>query len=150
MKKKNTFKNFWIVFTTILLLQFSLFHLQVVFAGPLTGETRLEMGKTMINMSEEAGFETPTHLSGSRESLPVYIANIIKIFLALLGIIFTILIIYGGYTWMTAGGSDEKIQKAKDTIQRAVIGFVIVMSAYAITHFVFKSMSGGGTTGGLG
>jgi len=61
----------------------------------------------------------------------------------LLGIIFIILMIYAGYNWMTAQGEEEKVTKAKTTIQRAIIGLIIVVSAYAITAFVFKSLQVG-------
>lgn len=71
----------------------------------------------------------------------------IKAFLSLLGIIFLVLIVYGGYTYMTAQGEQEKVEKALSTIRRAIIGLVIVASAYAITYFVFTSLSGGGGGG---
>lgn len=71
-------------------------------------------------------------------------ATVIQAFLGLLGIIFVVLIVYAGYTWMTAAGEEQKIEKAKDTIQRAIIGLIIIAAAYAITYFVFKSLGGGG------
>ena len=67
-------------------------------------------------------------------------AMVIKAFLGLLGIIFVILIITAGYNWMTAAGEEEKVNKAKDTLKRAMIGLIIVVSAYAITYFVFKNL----------
>ena len=67
----------------------------------------------------------------------------IKAFLGLLGIIFLVLMVYGGYTYMTAQGEQEKVDKALSTIRRAIIGLIIVVSAYAITYFVFTSLSGG-------
>ena len=64
----------------------------------------------------------------------------IQAFLGLLGIIFLILIIYAGYNWMTAQGEEEKVTKAKDTLQRAVIGLIIVIGAYAISYFVIDRL----------
>jgi amino acid transporter len=74
------------------------------------------------------------------------VAIIIKGFLSLLGVIFMILILIGGFNWMTASGDEEKVRKAKDTLRRAIIGLLIVVSAYAITYFVFKYLpwEGGG------
>lgn len=65
---------------------------------------------------------------------------IVKALLGLVGIIFFILIIYGGYSWMTAGGNDEKVLKAKKLIIRAVIGLAIVASAYSIAYFVTQAI----------
>lgn len=112
-------------------------------AGPLTQNAAFGVTAPAASMGSEAGFRTDGNAQNLQ--LATYLANIIKVFLTLLGVIFTILIIIGGYTWMTAGGSEDKVQKAKDTIQRSVIGFFIVLSAYAITYFVFKSIASGGT-----
>ena len=71
----------------------------------------------------------------------------VGVFLSLLGVIFIILIIYAGYNWMTAAGNEEKVTKAQDTIKRAIIGLIIIVSAYAITYFVFKYLP---FTGGSG
>ncbi|MDA3840538.1 MAG: hypothetical protein PF572_05580 [Patescibacteria group bacterium] len=69
------------------------------------------------------------------------IASIIKVFLGFLGIIFIILIIWAGYNWMTAGGNEEKVTKARTTIFRAMIGLIIIVSSYAITYFVFGALN---------
>lgn len=87
------------------------------------------------------------------------IAVVIQAALSLLGIIFLVIIVFAGYRWMTAAGNEESIQKAQDSIKRAIIGLVIVLMAYAITYFVFNQLpftgGGGGSgsgnnTGGLG
>ncbi len=54
--------------------------------------------------------------------------------------------VYGGFKWMIAQGREEEVQKAKTIIQAAIIGFGIVVSAYAIAVFVtnaFFSAAGG-------
>ena len=45
---------------------------------------------------------------------------------------------------MTAGGSEDKVALAKNTLTRALIGLIIIIAAYAITYFVFGSLPGGG------
>ena len=74
------------------------------------------------------------------------IAAVIKGFLALIGVIFIILIILAGHKWMTAEGNEDKVKEAKDTIQKAIIGLIIIIAAYSITYFVFKYLPWG--TGG--
>lgn len=56
--------------------------------------------------------------------------------LTLVGLIFLILMIYGGYLWMTARGAEEQIGKAQKIIFGSVIGLVVIVAAYAITAFV--------------
>jgi len=77
-------------------------------------------------------------------SFPVVIGNIIKGILSLIGILFLSYMIYAGYLWLTASGDEEKIKKAKRIISGSIIGFVVTISAYAITAFVVSRFT---TTG---
>lgn len=90
-------------------------------------------------------------ISGSQLSLPSggtkpeekaqeFAGKLIGAFLSLFGIIFMVLMIYGGYIWMDARGREEELQKAKDIIRSAIIGLIIVMIAYLITYFVVSRL----------
>ena len=75
-------------------------------------------------------------------SISYTIAQIIKAILGFLGVIFIVLIIYAGFLWMTSAGNEEKAGKAKKIITAAIIGLVIVLSAYAITIYVTDKIVG--------
>lgn len=66
------------------------------------------------------------------------IGNIIKVLLMLLGTIFVILLLLGGFRWMTAQGDAKKVEEARDLIKNSVVGVVIILAAYAIAAFVLK------------
>src|SRR3989338_8173076 len=83
-----------------------------------------------MNTSGKKGWGTDT--TPGDTGLSELVAVVIQAFLGLLGVIFLVLILYAGYNWMTAQGEEEKVTKAKDTLQRAVIGLIIIVSAYAI------------------
>ncbi len=68
------------------------------------------------------------------------IGGVIRTILGLLGILFMILIFYGGFLWMTASGNDEQLGRAKKMIINATIGVVIVVAAYSITWFVMEKV----------
>ena len=68
------------------------------------------------------------------------IGRIINVALSLLGVIVLVIIIYGGFLWMTAGGNDEKVSEAKKWIFGGIIGLVIILSAYAIASFVIANL----------
>ena len=70
----------------------------------------------------------------------VLLGTLINVFLGVLALIFLILMLYGGYLWMTAMGDQERITKAKETIVPAVIGIVIIVGAYAVTSFVVEGL----------
>lgn len=71
--------------------------------------------------------------------------TVITAFLSLLGLIFLILMIIAGYSWMTAAGDESKVSYAKETMKRAVIGLLITVAAYTITYFVFSNIDFGPT-----
>lgn len=66
------------------------------------------------------------------------ISSIIGGFLSFLGVIFVVLMIYGGYLWMTDRGNEDQVKKAKDLIASAIIGLLVIISAYAISYFVIS------------
>jgi hypothetical protein len=78
---------------------------------------------------------------GVMVSLPSAIGKIVGAALSFIGVIFFILMIYGGLLWMTAAGNDQQVEKAKDLIVAAIIGLVIVFAAYAITSFIGTSLT---------
>ena len=70
----------------------------------------------------------------------VTIARIIRVAMGLLGIIAVVVILIGGFTWMTAGGNEEKVGEAKKWIFAGITGLQIVLSAYAIASFVINQL----------
>lgn len=68
------------------------------------------------------------------------IANVIRVGMGFLGTIAVIIILIGGFKWMTAGGNDTKVGEAKKYIMYGIVGLIIVLSAYAITTFVLSSL----------
>ena len=66
------------------------------------------------------------------------VASIIKVALGLLGIVAVVIVLIGGFTWMTAGGNDDRVGQAKKWIFSGVIGLIIILSAYALSTWVIK------------
>lgn len=77
--------------------------------------------------------------------IPSVLGNLVGILLSLVGVFFFLLILSGGFTWMTAQGSSEKVDAAKKRMISAAIGLVIVLSAYALANYVFSEFLGGAT-----
>ena len=103
----------------------------------LESDTVDDIGLRGQKMGLKGGFDISQNIGNTAEI-------IIEAFLSLLGVIFIILMIIAGYDWMSAAGDERKVDKAKDTILRAIIGLIIIVSTYAITYFVFNHMPGGG------
>lgn len=62
--------------------------------------------------------------------------QIIFLLLGVLGVIFLVLMIYGGLTWMTAAGNEEKVKKARTTLVHATLGLLILLTAFILTNYV--------------
>ena len=93
-----------------------------------------------LDKLQEVGTAKGPYQETGELGLSTAIGTVISVALALLGSIFLILMIYAGYNWMTARGEEEKVTKAKDTINRAIIGIIIVVGAYAIWAFIFSNL----------
>src|SRR3989344_9114848 len=97
--------------------------------------------------------EFPTSFADfSSQDLKVTIANIVRIVVGFIGIIFLLLVLYGGFVWMTSQGEPDKINRAKKIIFSATIGLLITLSAYSIAGFIVTSLqqATGGGPGGPG
>lgn len=79
------------------------------------------------------------------QELEVTIGSIVQTILGFLGLLAVLLVLWAGFLWMTAGGNEDQIAKAKSILIAALIGLLIILSAYAITTFVLKEF--GGATG---
>lgn len=97
-----------------------------------------EANQNTDKVAKDGGFIIDS--TGSAEAM---VANLINIVLSIIGVFFLILMIYGGGLWMTAMGDEQKVTKAKSLITAAVIGIIVIISAYAITYFVVEKVSSG-------
>lgn len=94
-----------------------------------------DLGKgTLDTVAGQASIKTTT-------GLPQLIGSLIKIFIGALGIIFLLLTVYAGFLYLTAQGDEEKVKHAKQTLQRGVIGLIIITAAYAIAAFVLNAVT---------
>jgi hypothetical protein len=73
------------------------------------------------------------------------VTNIINMLLGLLGLLAVIIVLIGGFKWMTAGGSEEKVEAAKKTIKYGVIGLAIILLSYVIVRIVINAVWSVGT-----
>lgn len=76
------------------------------------------------------------------------IAAIIRVAMGLLGIVAVVIVLIGGFKWMTAGGNDDQVGEAKKWIFSGVIGLAIILSAYALATFVINQLYSATVTGG--
>ena len=77
---------------------------------------------------------------GKEDDLKKTLATIINIALGFLGIIAVIIVMYGGFKWMTAAGNEEQVGEARKLIVGGVIGLLVIFMAWAIASFVVSNL----------
>jgi hypothetical protein len=67
-------------------------------------------------------------------------SSIINIALGFLGVLAVIIILIGGFKWMTAAGNEDQIADAKKVLMAGIIGLVIILASWGIATFVLTSL----------
>lgn len=75
------------------------------------------------------------------KDLRTTIGDLIQVALSLLGVVAVVIILIGGFKWMTAGGNEEKVAEARKLIFSGIIGLAVILSAWAISIFVITQLS---------
>ena len=69
------------------------------------------------------------------------LGKVIFAVVSMIGVLFILLIIYGGYTWMNARGDEAAVRKAKNIIRDAIIGLIVLATSYSI-WVIFETLLG--------
>jgi hypothetical protein len=64
---------------------------------------------------------------------------IVRYLMTFLGIIAVIVILWGGFQWLTAGGNEDKVGGAKKTLIAGIIGLIIIIAAFAIVQVIVST-----------
>lgn len=131
MTRKTRLKLLISLAVAVVFLNYSLALAEGGLSGAITGKL-----KNVAGGEKGAGFSAA---ADKPADLAETVGSIIQTVLTFLGVIFLVLIIYGGFMWMTAHGSEDKVSKAKNLITEAIIGLVIVLGAYLITYYVVSA-----------
>ena len=117
------------------------FCLLVVLATQLTLPVLPASGNPVNPWGDEDKKNKIQEYTGLGERDPRGIAaSVINVVLGFLGIIAVGLILYAGFKWMTAGGSEDKITEARKLLVAGVIGLIIILAAFAIANFVLTQL----------
>lgn len=86
------------------------------------------------------GTGLPAPAPGTGGTYRSYLLNLVGgyvgLVLSFVGVIFFLLVVYAGILWMTAAGDPKKVDTAKSILSTAIIGLILIYSAYAIVSFV--------------
>lgn len=98
-------------------------------------QDQLKCGSTL--KVDEEGCDVEQGATGIND----IITNIVNIFSVIVGVVSVIMIIYGGFRYVTSGGDSGNVTSAKNTIIYAVVGLVVVALAQFIVQFVLQKVT---------
>ncbi len=81
---------------------------------------------------------TLTQVQSGRE----FVVKVVNYALGFLGLFAVIMVIYGGFLYVSSAGESEGPEKGRKTILYAVIGILIIMGSYVIVNTVLKAPGG--------
>lgn len=102
------------------------------------------MAPIMVTAQSNFGNEIIENINvpSTNTDLPGIVIDIINIVLGLLALVAIIIVLIGGFEWMTAGGNEDKVATARKRLIYGLIGLVIIFLAYAIVTFVLDKLGG--------
>lgn len=92
--------------------------------NPSLGLTHITQGSQVLN-SNPSGIDT-------------VISDVLLFVFSIAGLVAFIFIIIAGFTYLTGGGDQNSIEKSKKTLTNAIIGLVIVLFSYFLTHLLLS------------
>ncbi len=94
------------------------------------------LGQVQAGLNQTAG---DTGLKTSND-LPTIIGRFVNYMFAVVGVVFMTITLVGGYLWMTAGGNEEKIGKAKGFIVNGINGMIVIFLSYALVYTMLAAL----------
>ncbi len=115
-------KIFFILFSLTLLFSFS---------TPVMSQSFIREGVNVIDNEINLSNEDPRKVT----------VRIINVVLTFLSIIALVVVLFGGFKWMTSGGNQENVASAKKILIAGLIGLIIILISWGITAFVINQVA---------
>lgn len=108
-----------------LLFNAIIFAFFVFLAAPLFHPAFAQNTTVTIQIQEgDLGFKIP--------GLADILTFVIRIFFVIAGIIALLYLLLGAFGWITSGGEEENVKKAREKITAAIIGVILIVAVLAI------------------
>lgn len=108
----------------------------MVLAQTGTGENALP-GGTGQNANTGSNLSLTNPL-GNDVTVNSLVGRVINSIMGIVGSLALLMFVYGGLTWMTSSGSQDKVKKGKDILLWSAVGLIVIFGAYALTKFIIN------------
>jgi len=97
----------------------------------------------IVNAQPDLGMEyvDGLGLSASSEDPRNVLVNIVKYAMTFLALLAVVVVLIGGFRWMTSMGNEDRLAMAKATVTSGMIGLAVILASFAIVNFIINATS---------
>lgn len=103
-------------------------------------------GALLLAPEASAQIETGLNAAGANmdqgADVDGIVGNVVNVFLYIVGAVAVIMVIFGGFQYMTSAGDPSKASKGRNTVVYAIVGLLLAAFAYAIINYVLDEIAG--------
>lgn len=124
-------------FAAQLLIGFFLIVLPLV--APLQAQAQSfgnEWGGVCVGGSVNPDVEGDTQDVATIQGFECLLANILTVFIALIGLAAFVMVLVGAFRYLLSGGNTKSTEKARSTITWAIIGIIVALSAFILLNLL--------------
>ena len=114
----------------------------LVGVGGKCGNNSICEGGSVCNIpsgqSEGRCDTSPDDDTASSSDLRDTIRRILNVILGFLGIITVVMVIYGGFIWLTAAGNEDAVGKGRHTLLWAALGAILIGIAWTVSSYILS------------
>jgi hypothetical protein len=127
---------------SLVLLLASFLGILLVLAAPVAAQTSPEITQGLCaGVNLDVNDTNCTGGSDAVSTINDLIRKVINLLSVIVGVVAVIMIMVGGFRYITSGGSDTGVTSAKNTILYAIIGLIIVALAQLLVRFVLRQVT---------
>lgn len=75
-------------------------------------------------------------ISGGETGLRGIVLKIVNFFLTFLGLLAVVMVIYGGFLYVSSAGNEESVGKAKKILLYAGLGIIVIIVSFALVNTI--------------
>lgn len=119
------------------IIVFLMILISVFYVLPCSANLSEDVNKKLDPFASQSGIKNENNAD---ITVSQYIGKIVTAVLSFVGVIFFVLVLWGGFLWMTAHGKSDQVDQATTIIIQATVGIAVIMCAYVITLLVVQAV----------
>jgi hypothetical protein len=127
---------------SLVLLLASFLGILLVLAAPVAAQTSPEITQGLCaGVNLDVNDTNCTGGSDAVSTINDLIRKVINLLSVIVGVVAVIMIMVGGFRYITSGGNDTGVTSAKNSILYAIIGLILVALAQLLVRFVLRQVT---------